>query len=141
MAAVVPTMSADRRWLFGPISDLLFGCGIAYIGIFALLSFGLEAVEAAVPIWSFLIISLFISAPYYGATLLRVYERCEDRQAYTIFTIYATAVIWAAFAVGVQSALIGSLMFTLYFTWSPWHYTGQNYGLAVMFLGQSQDRH
>ena len=129
-------MSADRRWLFGPISDLLFGCGLAYIGIFALLSFGLDAVEAAVPIWSFLIISLFISGPHYGATLLRVYERREDRQAYTIFAIYATAVIWAAFAVGVHNALIGSLMFTLYFTWSPWHYTGQNYGLAVMFLGR-----
>jgi hypothetical protein len=25
-------------------------------------------------------------------------------------------------------------MLTIYFTWSPWHYTGQNYGLAVMFL-------
>jgi tetratricopeptide (TPR) repeat protein len=23
---------------------------------------------------------------------------------------------------------------TLYLTWSPWHYTGQNYGIAVMFL-------
>ena len=136
MAFAAPTMNADRRWLFGPVSDLLFGCGLAYIGVFALLSFGLNTVEAVLPIWSFLIISLFISGPHYGATLLRVYERREDRRAYTIFTIYATAVIWAAFAVGVHNALVGSLMFTLYFTWSPWHYTGQNYGLAVMFLGR-----
>ncbi len=136
MAAAAPTMNADRRWLFGPVSDLLFGCGIAYIGIFALLSFGFNAVEAAIPMGSFLILSLFVSGPHYGATLLRVYERREDRRAYTIFTIYATAVIWAAFAVGVHNALVGSLMFTLYITWSPWHYTGQNYGLAVMFLGR-----
>ena len=26
------------------------------------------------------------------------------------------------------------MLFTLYLTWSPWHYTGQNYGIAVMFL-------
>jgi hypothetical protein len=25
-------------------------------------------------------------------------------------------------------------MVTVYLTWSPWHYTGQNYGIAVMFL-------
>jgi tetratricopeptide (TPR) repeat protein len=29
---------------------------------------------------------------------------------------------------------LGSLVLTVYITWSPWHYTGQNYGLAVMFL-------
>src|SRR4029450_5726936 len=27
-----------------------------------------------------------------------------------------------------------SFFVTLYLTWSPWHYTGQNYGLSVMFL-------
>ena len=25
-------------------------------------------------------------------------------------------------------------MVTLYLTWSPWHYTGQNYGIGLMFL-------
>ena len=28
----------------------------------------------------------------------------------------------------------GLLAPNVYLTWSPWHYTGQNYGLAVMFL-------
>jgi len=30
----------------------------------------------------------------------------------------------------------GSILFTLYLTWSPWHYTAQNYGVALMFLGR-----
>ena len=27
-------------------------------------------------------------------------------------------------------------LLTLYLTWSPWHYTGQNYGIASMMLGR-----
>lgn len=29
---------------------------------------------------------------------------------------------------------MGSLVLTLYLTWSPWHYTGQNYGIALILL-------
>jgi tetratricopeptide (TPR) repeat protein len=29
---------------------------------------------------------------------------------------------------------LGSALITLYITWSPWHFAGQNYGLALMFL-------
>ena len=32
--------------------------------------------------------------------------------------------------------LVGSLLITLYLMWSPWHYMGQNYGIALMFLGR-----
>jgi hypothetical protein len=32
---------------------------------------------------------------------------------------------------------LGTLLVTLYLSWSPWHYTGQNYGIAVMFLRRS----
>ena len=31
-------------------------------------------------------------------------------------------------------SLVGSLLFTLYITWSPWHYAGQNFGISVMLL-------
>ncbi len=36
--------------------------------------------------------------------------------------------------VGLKSALIGSFLVTLYATWSPWHFSGQNYSVALMFL-------
>jgi tetratricopeptide (TPR) repeat protein len=38
------------------------------------------------------------------------------------------------FVAGVYHELVGTLMLTVYLTWSPWHYTGQNYGIAVMFI-------
>jgi tetratricopeptide (TPR) repeat protein len=122
------------RWVYGPARDLLFGCGLWYalaLAAFAVAGadirtgFGMAVMPFAV---------LAFSTPHYGATLLRVYEQREDRRAYTYFTLHISALLAVLFAVGVHSALVGSILLTLYFTWSPWHYTGQNYGIAVMFL-------
>jgi len=134
MSAATSVTPGNPRWLFGPGSDLLLGCGVVYMGIFALLAAAGDRVEAAIPIASFMLISLVVSAPHYGATLLRVYERREDRRAYAVFAIYISALILALFVASLYSPWLGSLTFTLYLTWSPWHYSGQNYGLAVMFL-------
>ena len=75
--------------------------------------------------------------PHYGGTLVRVYDQRKDRRAYAIFSVWATALLAALFVWGAFSTLVASVLFTIYITWSPWHYTGQNYGLAVMFLRRS----
>jgi hypothetical protein len=51
-----------------------------------------------------------------------------------LFSVWATLVIAALFVWGAFATVVASWFFTVYITWSPWHYTGQNYGLAVMFL-------
>ena len=38
------------------------------------------------------------------------------------------------FTVGLFQPTVGSAIYSIYITWSPWHYAGQNYGLASMFL-------
>ncbi len=120
------------RWLFGPVPDLLFGCGAAYIGFTTLLlltgslnSFSPFAVAA---------VGLVTNTPHYGATMLRVYEQRRDRRRYALFAVHATLVIFALFVGGLHSKFLGSLLLTVYVTWSPWHFAGQNYGLALMFL-------
>ena len=80
--------------------------------------------------------ALFISIPHYGSTLLRVYEHAEDRRKYRFFTVHLTAVVWLWFIASTQSPMLGSALVTLYLVWSPWHYMGQNYGVALMFLGR-----
>jgi tetratricopeptide (TPR) repeat protein len=35
---------------------------------------------------------------------------------------------------GLYDAWLGSFLLSLYLTWSPWHYTGQNYGISLLFL-------
>ena len=125
---------APSRWLFGPTPDLLLGCGLGYILAFAVLCVYGTQVRDATAAGLIPFLTLLIGAPHYGATLLRVYARRQDRRAYALFAVWVTALLGLAFAAATRSVWIGSLLLTVYLTWSPWHYTGQNYGLAVMFL-------
>ena len=128
--------AANSQWLFGPKTDLLFGCGLAYVPVFLLLLYAGSHIETAIPLAITPLIALFLSTPHYGATLLRVYEKREDRQKYRFFSIYLTIAVWLWFTVAVHDSLAGTLLLTLYLVWSPWHYMGQNYGIALMFLGR-----
>jgi tetratricopeptide (TPR) repeat protein len=126
--------TSKSGWLFGPLPDLLLGCGLGYVLLFVALCFyGTELRTGLAPgLLPFL--TVLIGAPHYGATLLRVYERREDRRAYALFAVHASWILALLFAVATQWLPLGSLLLTVYLTWSPWHYTGQNYGLAVLFL-------
>ena len=138
-----PTLSAgstpapaasDRRWLFGPWVDLLLGCGLGYALWISLVPWlGLDAPSLAA---AGLVVSVLLAGPHYGATLLRVYGSRSDFRKYRFFTVGWSALVWIAFVVGLHDLWVGSFLITLYFTWSPWHYTGQNYGVALMMLAR-----
>ncbi len=134
LASMPAAPKSAGRWLFGPIPDLLLGCGLLYalvLGAFALNGPALRASQA-----DFLIrlLVLLLGAPHYGATLVRVYEERESRRSYLYFAVHATLLVGAAFVAALFSPTVAALLLTVYLTWSPWHYTGQNYGLGVMFL-------
>jgi tetratricopeptide (TPR) repeat protein len=122
-------------WLHGRTSDLLLGAGAGYLVSVPLLAW-LAARHSLsdLPIEATLALGLLVSTPHYGATLLRVYERGEDRRRYRLFALYATLALAALFVAGLHSPGLGSLLITLYFAWSPWHFAGQNYGLSLLFL-------
>jgi tetratricopeptide (TPR) repeat protein len=125
---------APRGWLFGPLCDLLFGCGVAYAAIFALHCFAGPALREWVPFSLLPIATLLVSTPHYGATLIRVYEDAQERRIQARFAVWATAGLFVAFWLGLRNVAIGSLFVTLYLTWSPWHYTAQNFGVAMVLL-------
>ncbi len=133
-AATQPRAGAPSGWLFGSASDLLLGCGLLYALFFAVLLFAGREVRLGTPGLLLSLAFLAVSIPHYGATLLRVYERARDRRSYAFFSVWATLALAAAFVGALFVPALGTFLVTLYFTWSPWHYTGQNYGLAVMFL-------
>jgi len=122
-------------WLHGAAADLLLGAGLAY-----LLSIPLLLVAANVlglSEWSLeavLLMGLAFSTPHYGATLLRVYERAEDRRRYAYFAVHASIAIALLVVAALYSPWLGSLIVTIYMAWSPWHFAGQNYGLGLIFL-------
>jgi len=128
--------SRPPRWLFGPVPDLMFGCGLAYVAIFA----GLAIVGPGVTLWlpaSLLpLLTVVAGGPHYGATLLRAYGRKEDRIKYRNVTVVVTLGLALVFLFSLRLHFLGTLVATLYLLWSPWHYSGQNYGLMLMFLGR-----
>jgi hypothetical protein len=124
---------AERRWLFGPAPDLLLGCGVWYLLLFAV-AFAIGDLRSLAPVFLAPLLVLLFSTPHYGATILRVYEQRAERRRYAIFSVWATLAIAAWFVAGQHWAAAGSWLLTVYLTWSPWHYTGQNYGIAAMLL-------
>jgi tetratricopeptide (TPR) repeat protein len=113
------------------VSDVFLGCGLGSILVIGVLGFTGPALSQLIPA-SLLILGLTV--PHYGATLLRVYEDKGDRLHYSFFSIWCSIAIALALVAGLQSVVIGSLILTLYLTWSPWHYSGQNYGIFLMLL-------
>ena len=126
---------SGSRWLFGPASDLLLGYGLGYLlTIPLLLLLVAQQSHSEWPQWIAVGLALFVSYPHYGATILRAYEKREERRKYFLFTVYATIALALLLVVGSRRPFIGSLLFTIYASWSPWHFAGQNYGLGLMSL-------
>ena len=129
------TGATGGGWLYGPSTDLLLGAGLGYVASIPLLALvsgvsGLRDWPVLIPI----LLSLFISGTHYGATILRVYEQRRDRRKYALFAVWTTVALCVLFVAGANNVLIGSILVTLYVVWSPWHFSGQNYGVALMFL-------
>jgi hypothetical protein len=122
------------RWLYGPGPDLLLGCGLLYAALALVFAAEAEPVTSRLPAAVPALLILLVSTPHYGATLLRVYEHRDERRQYVLFSLWATLLVVAAFLLGATDSRVGSILATVYLTWSPWHYTGQNYGIGVMFL-------
>ncbi|MFT5052860.1 MAG: tetratricopeptide (TPR) repeat protein [Chlamydiales bacterium] len=134
--ATASPVASGRRWLLGPLTDLIFGCGIGYGVFFMFQVFAGGTMRSIMPLALLPVLTLLVAGPHYGATLLRVFQRREDRQKYGVFAAYISIILGVAFVVGLRSAVVGSAVLTVYLTWSPWHYSGQNYGIALMFLGR-----
>lgn len=119
-------------WIHRPALDLIVGCGAwsAPLLLIAAVS-GASATRA----WAvvFYLLALAFNYPHYMATVYRAYHTRAEFRKYRIFTLHLTGLLaLVAVASHAWPALL-PWIFTLYVTWSPWHYTGQNFGLAMMF--------
>ncbi|HIG70568.1 MAG TPA: hypothetical protein EYG46_15765 [Myxococcales bacterium] len=134
MTSSTPSQVKPDVWLFGPVPDVLFGCGLGYIIVLGLFIGWGPSAQAWLPTGVLALVLLFTSVPHYGATLMRVYDNRETRQKYFIFSVAISVALLVAFAVACHSQSLGSGLVTVYFNWSPWHYAGQNFGIALMLL-------
>ena len=124
--------AGSRLWIYNPWLDLVVGCGAWSAPLLLITYFARNSSTLA---WSvaFYGLALFFNYPHYMATLYRAYHRAEDFERYRIFTVHITALVVLTLVLSHFWFAILPWIFTLYLTLSPWHYSGQNYGLFMMF--------
>jgi tetratricopeptide (TPR) repeat protein len=119
-------------WIYRPWIDLLVGCG-AWSAPLLLLAFYASRSFSRGWAVAFYFLALLFNYPHFMATVYRAYHTRTEFQKYRIFTVHVALLLALA---GVIAHLWFPLLpwiFTLYICWSPWHYTGQNFGLLMMF--------
>ncbi len=124
--------AANPLWIYNPWLDLIVGCGAWSAPLLLLAYFSVTSNTLR---WSviFYFLALFFNYPHYMATIYRAYHREEDFNRYRIFTVHITfLVLLTAVLTHFWPAAL-PWIFTIYLTASPWHYSGQNYGLFMMF--------
>jgi tetratricopeptide (TPR) repeat protein len=132
MSKTRPNSKQSALWIYNPWLDLIVGCG-AWSAPLLLLSYVSLASSARTWSVAFYALALFFNYPHYMATIYRAYHRSEDFHKYRIFTVHITALVVLTLLLSHHWLRILPWIFTIYLTWSPWHYSGQNYGLFVMF--------
>jgi tetratricopeptide (TPR) repeat protein len=134
-AETIPRTTAIP-WIYGPWLDLIVGCG-AWSAPLLLISAVLQDSHTHAWAVTFYALAFVFNYPHFMATVYRVYHTREEFQRYRIFTVHITLLLVLTAVVLHGWFRLVPWIFTLYICWSPWHYTGQNFGLLMMFVRRS----
>ena len=135
-APTAPAATASSPWIYRPWLDLLVGCG-AWSA--PLLAIALLMTPAHSHAWAmtFYLLAIVFNYPHFMATIYRAYHTRADFEKYKFVTLHVTLLLGLTGIVMHTSPRFFPWLFTLYICWSPWHYSGQNYGLLMMFARRS----
>ena len=135
-APPAPLPGSSGSWIYGPWLDLLIGCG-AWSA--PLLAVALLMTPAHTHAWAmtFYLLAIVFNYPHFMATIYRAYHTRADFEKYKFVTLHVTLLLVLTGIVMHASPRFFPWLFTLYICWSPWHYSGQNYGLLMMFARRS----
>jgi tetratricopeptide (TPR) repeat protein len=129
-------VSKPSPWIYSPWIDLLVGCG-GWSAPLLLLAFYATSSYSRAWAVAFYFLALLCNYPHFMATVYRAYHTHTEFEKYRIFTVHiALLLAFAGIIAHVWYPLL-PWIFTLYICWSPWHYTGQNFGLLMMFARRS----
>ena len=130
--AALGASHGKRAWIYTPTLDLLIGCGGWSAPLLLLTAFTATSKSAQ---WSFAfyLLALLFNYPHFMATAYRTYRSYDELTRYRFYTIHVAMLLAAAGLIAHVWYPLLPWIFTLYICWSPWHYTGQNFGLAMMF--------
>jgi len=119
-------------WIYRPWLDLLIGCGAWSAPLLVLTNY---VSPGSTTSWSFAfyLLALLFNYPHFMATVYRAYHSYDEFRKYRYFTIHIALLLAGAGLIAHLWYPLLPWIFTLYICWSPWHYSGQNFGLLMMF--------
>jgi len=123
---------ANGLWIYKPWLDLLVGCG-AWSAPLLLLSAYVASSRTAAWSFAFYLLALLFNYPHFMATVYRAYHSYDEFTKYRFFTVHVALLLALTGLIAHLWYPLLPWIFTLYICWSPWHYTGQNFGLLMMF--------
>ena len=119
-----------------PLFDyMLIGGGLSLVFTAVLVAglVRLEVVGVALPM-----LLLACNSAHFAASTVRLYAKPGAFAAHPFLTMALPFVALAVLALAAAfPEVLGTHLATLYFTWSPYHYSAQAYGLAVMYCYRS----
>jgi hypothetical protein len=126
------------RTFGNPLVDYLFVGGGITFPVFAVLYLfpKLNPVHGEIPYGVF----IAINGAHFAASTVRLYTKPGARQEFPILSWGFPIVCLGLVGLGLYSPRVGGHIKALYFTWSPFHYAAQTYGLAVMYAMRSGAR-
>lgn len=121
-----------KTWIYSPWIDLVVGCG-AWSAPLLLLTAYVSGSKSSHWSFGFYLLALLFNYPHFMATVYRAYHSYSEFTKYRIFTVHIAVLLALAGLIAHLWLPLLPWIFTLYICWSPWHYTGQNFGLLMMF--------
>src|SRR5580704_16426738 len=134
--ASAPSAAASSPWIYSRWLDLTVGCGAWSAPLLAVAMF-MPATHSHAWAITFYFLAVVFNYPHFMATIYRAYHTRENFDKYKFVTLHVTLLILATGVLMHASPRLFPWVFTLYICWSPWHYSGQNYGLLMMFARRS----
>jgi len=134
-AETISVRSPARPWLYDPWIDLVVGCGAWSAPLLAITWLARSNTHG----WTvaFYALAIVFNYPHFMATVYRAYHTRENFEKYKILTLHVTLLIVLTGVLLHAWPRLLPWVFTLYICWSPWNYSGQNYGLLMMFVRRS----
>jgi len=121
-----------QPWIYRPWLDLLVGCG-AWSAPLLLFTKYVSPNSATAWSFAFYLLALLFNYPHFMATVYRAYHTYDEFTKYRHFTVHVAVLLACAGLIAHLWYPLLPWIFTLYICWSPWHYSGQNFGLLMMF--------
>jgi hypothetical protein len=82
--------------------------------------------------------ALLVNSPHFAASTVRLYTKPNSLRDLPFVTMVLPLLMLGLLAAGLTFPVaVGINLVALYFTWSPYHYAAQAYGLAVMYAYRS----